>query len=215
MGYVESLMGQSEKILYMTRQHWITLLRNIVVDGALAAIFLIGGLLLTAVPGIGPLGLLSYVLLLLPFVHFMQRFLYWHSEQYIITNRRVVQVEGVINKHVIDSSLEKVNDVVLTQSVLGRFLNYGNIEILTGSEIGVNLLERIAGPVYFKTAMLNAKERMGQLDSFESRARVVTSEAPASGDVPELIGELDELRQKGVITQEEFEAKKKDLLSRM
>lgn len=213
MGYVESLMGQSEKILYMTRQHWITLLRNIVIDGAFAAIILIGGALLN-IP-LGPLGFLAYILLLAPFIHFMQRFLYWHSEQYIITNRRVVQVEGVINKHVIDSSLEKVNDVVLTQSVLGRFLNYGNIEILTGSEIGVNLLERIAGPVYFKTAMLNAKERMGQLDSFESRARVVTSEAPASGDVPELIGELDELRQKGVITQEEFEAKKKDLLSRM
>ena len=215
MGYVESLMGQNEKIVYMTRQHWITLLRNIIVDGALAAILLIGGLLLTAIPAVGLLGLLAYVLLLVPLVHFMQRFLYWYSEQYIITNRRVVQVEGVINKHVIDSSLEKVNDVVLTQSVLGRFLNYGNIEILTGSEIGVNLLERIAGPVYFKTAMLNSKERMGQLDAFDSRSRIVTSEAPTSGDVPELIGELDELRQKGVITQDEFEAKKKDLLGRM
>ncbi len=215
MGYVESLMGQSEKIIYLTRQHWITLLRNILIDGAFILIILIGGILLSGVQQVGNYAFLAYLLMLIPAIDFFLRYLNWHNEQYIITNRRVVQVEGVINKHVIDSSLEKVNDVVLSQSVLGRLLNYGNIEILTGSEIGVNLLERIHAPVYFKTAMLNAKERMGQLDAFDSRARVVTSEAPTSGDVPELIGELDELRQKGVITQEEFESKKRELLSRI
>ena len=213
MGYVESLMGQSEKILYLTRQHGIVLLRALFIDGLLAVLIVVLGAILA--PFTAGLGFLIYILLLLPIVHFGRQYLDWYNEQYIITNRRVVQVEGVINKHVIDSSLEKVNDVVLTQSFLGRFLNYGNVEILTGSEIGVNRLERIAGPVYFKTAMLDAKEKLGQLDAFDGRARVVTSEAPTSGDVPELIGELDELRQKGIISQDEFEAKKKDLLSRI
>ncbi len=213
MGYVESLMGQNERILYLTRRHWIVMLRNILLDGFVTLVVLVGATAL--MPMTAGLSLLLLVLLVLPVGHFFVRFMNWFNEQYIITNRRVVQVEGVVNKHVIDSSLEKVNDVVLTQSVLGRLLNYGNVEILTGSEIGVNLLHQIQGPVLFKTTMLNAKEQMGALDSFEGRARVVTSEAPSAGDVPELIGELDELRQKGVITQEEFESKKKELLSRI
>ncbi len=213
MGYVETLMGQNERMLYLTRQHWIVLLPRILLDGVLAIAIVV--LSLVAAPFVMGLSVFINVLLLLPLIHFLMKFFVWVNEVYIITNRRVVQVEGVVNKHVIDSSLEKVNDVVLTQSVVGRALNYGNVEILTGSEIGVNLLEKIQGPVVFKTTMLNAKEHLGQLDAFDSRVRVVTSEAPTAGDVPELIGELDELRQKGVISQEEFELKKKELLSRI
>ncbi len=219
MGYIETLMGQNERMLYLTRQHWIVLVPRIFIDGLIAIAIIVVSVIATGAGALmGPvagLGLLLNVLLLVPLIHFLSKFLVWVNEVYIITNRRVVQVEGIINKHVIDSSLEKVNDVVLTQSVLGRALNYGNVEILTGSEIGVNLLEKIHGPVVFKTTMLNAKEGMGELDAFEGRARVVTSQAPTAGDVPELIGELDELRQKGVISQEEFDAKKKDLLSRI
>jgi len=128
----------------------------------------------------------------------------------------VIQLEGIINKHSIDSSLEKVNDVVLEQSAVGRMLNYGDVQILTASEFGVNLFRRIAHPVRFKTEMLDQKEALGDLDVFEGRARrVLSEEAPSAGDIPELIAELDELRKRGTITDEEFEEKKKALLERL
>ena len=69
-------------------------------------------------------------------------------------------MDGTVNKNVIDSSLEKVNDVRLTQSVLGRMLNYGDVEILTASELGTNLFQRIGSPIQFKTAMLNEKDKL-------------------------------------------------------
>jgi hypothetical protein len=57
---------------------------------------------------------------------------------------------------------------------------------------------------------------MGEIDAFESRSRrVLANEAPTAGDVPELIAELDELRQKGILTQAEFEDKKRQLLDRL
>jgi predicted Zn-dependent peptidase len=34
-------------------------------------------------------------------------------------------------------------------------------------------------------------------------------------DIPDLIEELDDLRQRGILSQEEFEAKKKELLARI
>jgi uncharacterized membrane protein YdbT with pleckstrin-like domain len=213
MGYNDSLMGQNERIEYQTRQHWIHLVPTVVIDVILISVIgILSGLASIPTAGLG--GFLG-VLALLPLGHFAKVFLDWYNEVYIVTNRRVIQIEGVINKHVIDSSLEKVNDVVLTQSFWGRMLNYGDVEILTGSEIGVNLLHRINGPVRFKTAMLDAKEKLGELGAFETRARQVSSEAPTAGDVPELIAELDELRQKGIISQEEFDAKKKKLLEQI
>lgn len=215
MGYLESLMGAREKIALKERQHWMVIVPRLVLWGAVSVlIFLITVVLAAAV--LDGLALVLLLGLLFPFWRIAVDLLNWWNEQYVITNRRVIQLEGIINKHSIDSSLEKVNDVVLKQSALGRILNYGDLQILTASEIGVNLFRRIAHPVKFKTEMLNQKEGMSQLDIFEGRAgRILSEEAPSRGDIPELIAELDELRKKGIITAEEFEEKKKALLAKL
>jgi hypothetical protein len=206
-------MGRNENIVFNTRQHWLVLLVVGLADGILAIAALVAAALLASVQGV--LGVLA-VLAVFPIIHFVLRYLNWYNEQYIVTNRRVMQISGVINKHVSDSSLEKVNDVVLDQSILGRVWGYGTVEIITGSDIGINIFRHMAQPVRFKTEMLNQKEDMAELDTFGARAkRVLTEEPPTSGDIPELIAELDELRQKGILTEQEFEEKKAKLLGRI
>jgi hypothetical protein len=213
MGYIDSLMGRNERTVFITRQHWLVLVATALMDGLLAIAALVVAILLGRAEGI--LAVLA-ILAVFPIIHFIIRFLNWYNAQFIVTNRRVMEIRGVINKRVSDSSLEKVNDVVLEQSILGRFLNYGTVEIITGSDIGVNFFKHMAKPVRFKTEMLNQKEGMAELDSYGSRARrLLAEEPPTSGDIPELIAELDELRKKGIITEQEFAAKKADLLGRI
>jgi uncharacterized membrane protein YdbT with pleckstrin-like domain len=218
MGYLEDLMGKNEQIILTTRQHWIMVIGALLVNGFFVLLLLgIGVALLFLVPVLGWIPLaLAGVFSLIPLWRLAADWLHWQNDMYVVTNRRIIQAQGVINKHVIDSSLEKINDVVLTQSALGRMLNYGNLEILTGSEIGVNLLRRIADPVHFKTEMLNQKEGMNEMGAFDSKARrTLAAAAPTAGDIPELIGELDELRKKGLITDAEFQEKKAKLLARI
>ena len=213
MGYIEGLMSRNEHIVFITRQHWFVLLVTALIDGFLAIATLVIAIVLITVEGI--LAAVA-VLAVFPIIHFVLRYLNWHNAQFIVTNRRVMEIRGVINKRVSDSSLEKVNDVVLEQSILGRFLNYGTVEIITGSDIGVNFFKHMARPVRFKTEMLNQKEDLSELDAYTSRARrVMAEEAPASGEIPELIAELDELRKRGIISEQEFETKKAELLSRI
>jgi uncharacterized membrane protein YdbT with pleckstrin-like domain len=129
----------------------------------------------------------------------------WMNRQFIITNRRVIQISGILNKNVTDSSLGKVTDVKMEQSALGRLFDYGDIEILTASELGANLFSRIEEPINFKTAMLNAKERIEQgEEAFK----------PDEG-IPGLIASLDQLHQMGILSDEEFSKKKADLLERI
>ncbi len=212
MGYVETLMGKNEKIVIRTRRHWMVLAGSIIANALMALFVIIVGVGLVvsgAAKAVAlPLACLALVLLLIPAALFMRDFLAWWNEEYLITTRRVVQAEGVINKHVIDSSLEKVNDVVLNQSFLGRLFDYGDMEILTASEIGVNKLHQIAHPVKFKTDMLNQKEALGDDEHFGSHGG-------GEGDIPSVIAELDELRKQGVLTEEEFQQKKAALLARM
>jgi len=202
MGYVERLLAQNERIVLITRRHWLVLLPVILIDLGIAIVIIalsVGGALVAP-----PLPLLGLLLLLLPLGHFLVRYIIWRNEQYIVTNRRVMEVRGVYKKHVSDSSLEKVNDVVMEQSALGRLLDYGDIRIITGADIGVNIFRRIAHPIRFKTTMMDQKAAQSERPP-EAR----------SEDIPDLLARLDDLRQRGVITQEEFEQEKRELLDRL
>lgn len=213
-GYVKSLLGNDEAILFLTRKHIIVVI-GALLYGIFAVIF-IGAGAVYAGAMTGGLGYLLGLLVILPLVQLWVVLVHWLNEEYIVTNRRVMKVEGFMNKHVFDSSLEKVNDVELDQSLPGRLLNYGNVEIVTGSDVGVNKFIRIAAPVEFKRQMLNAKVAQGAMSDFTAtEQRVLSGKAPAGGDIPQLIAELDELRKKGIINDAEFESKKAELLKRM
>jgi len=209
--YLDSLLGEREQIQHVARQHWFILLSSIALETftilvMLAAmitsvILLPDFLLITFVVGFG--------LLLIPIVSMIRDVLVYTHHEYIVTNRRVIQISGILNKQVIDSSLEKVNDVKMAQSALGRIFNYGDVEILTASELGVNLFRRIENPVQFKTSMLNAKARLESGEQWDAPTPA------ASDNVPALLAQLATLHQQGVLTDEEFQQKKAQLLTKI
>jgi uncharacterized membrane protein YdbT with pleckstrin-like domain len=206
-GYIESLLGEREKIILVTRQHWFTIASAITLEIililVLLALTIIGGI---AMPPLALLiGIFGAIVILIPTATLTRDLLNWSNRQYIVTTRRVMQISGIFNKNVTDSSLEKVNDVKLTQSAIGRLFGYGDVEILTASELGANLFRRIGDPIAFKTAMINAKENLERGD--ESRH--------PEDDIPELIAGLERLHLQGVLSDEEFNMKKSELLARM
>jgi len=211
MNYIAQMLGENEQVVLRSRQSWVVLLREALINLLIALVII--ALTLAVTSGIqNQLGLLVLLLLLIPIGRFVWDLIRWWNREYIVTNRRVIQIEGTINKHVIDSSLEKVNDVRLTQSVVGRLLNYGDVEILTASELGTNLFRRIGSPIKFKTAMLNEKEKLG-FDEMPGAAPMMPSPAPVQ--IPALIASLSAMRKEGLITEEEYQKKKAELLARM
>lgn len=202
--YLQGLLGENEEILLETHQHWFVLFGKIFLELLLIGLLLAG--VIVAVTYYPP-AIYGLALLLVPAIGILNDVLVWRNKAYLVTNRRVIQISGVFNKDVVDSSLEKVNDVKMSQSFFGRMFGYGDIEILTASELGINLFHEINDPVGFKTAMLNAKERMGFDDDsgVEKRTR----------DIPTLIAGLDDLRKRGIISEEEFQKKKAELLEKI
>ena len=204
--YLEEMLGENEQILLRARKHWSILFGNIVLEIVLIIALVV--LSLTLLPLVAfPVVPLGFILVLVPLIGLTRDFLIWYNRQYIVTNRRVIQTSGVFSKDVVDSSLEKVNDVKLSQSFWGRLFDYGDIEILTASEVGANVFRSIGAPIKFKTAMLNAKEKLG----FEDTGFRPQLEE----DIPTLIAKLDGLRKQGVISEAEFQKKKAELLAKM
>jgi Bacterial PH domain/Short C-terminal domain len=159
MSYADGLLSTGERIAHREKQHWF-----VFIWGAKIAVgaLLLGLVLLflsqnlasdqrgiagigVAILVLGGLGVLGWHIL---------RYL---NQEYVLTNRRVLQVAGVLNKTSTDSSLEKINDARLSQSVFGRIFGFGDLDILTAAETGVERFRMIRNPVGFKKAMLDAK----------------------------------------------------------
>ncbi len=200
-GYAESLLGEHEVLLMKTRQNPLILAAAILAEIALFVAIIVMVTLLRTRLNMDK-AWIAYGLVLLPILSLIRDVLVWSNRQYIITTRRVIQTSGVLNRHVMDSSLEKVNDIKLEQSFLGRLLNYGDVEILTASEAGSNVFRRIANPNGFKKALLNAREALSHGEG-------------AAQDIPTLIARLDELRKRGILSDEEFQRKKDELLAKL
>lgn len=219
MGYVDDMLAEEEAVVERTRRHWVVLLRA--VAGALAVVALGAGVAAVVAfggwkegatgvwvgAGVAALGLLLAV----------PAWLRWRTEVYLVTDRRVIQVEGILRKQALDSSLAKVNDVRLSQTLAGRLLGYGTLEIITASETGINRLDDLPRPIAFKKAM------MGAAESFAARTagRREPVAAPTAADVPNGAGrsvaarlaDLEELRRRGLISEVEYRAKREEILA--
>ncbi len=160
-GYLKRVLAHDEEVLLVVRQHplfmWGRIFGALVF--AIMVIAAVGGLQFYAMPG-QPEIAYGYLLALLAAPVIWWRVLVWRNHQYIVTTRRVMQMTGVLTKEIIDSLLEKVNDLKTDQSLIGRIFGYGDIAILTASEAGVNSLHHISQPLEFKRAILDAKEAL-------------------------------------------------------
>jgi len=213
---IPRLLGEREHNIHDIRQHWFVLASSILLEVVLILIIfsatLVGSIILTTnqSPAVPIVAVIGFILLLIPIATGTRDFLNWTNHQFIITNHRVMQISGIFNKSVIDSSLDKVNDIKMDQSAMGRMFGYGDIEILTASELGVNLFKKIDDPVKFKSALINAKEYLEHEPTPE-----VVPQPENKMDVPAMISKLADLRTEGVLTEDEFQQKKTELLSKL
>jgi len=165
--YLKQQLGTNEKIVYTERHHWIFPIAEMIKWILFAAAVLVVIVLLKSwQPGWSWVNWL-FIVFVVPAFRIVWGFISWQMNVYALTNRRVVEVTGVVNKTVADSSLEKLTDVVLRQGLFGRLLGFGDIEVLTAAAgAGINYLKQIRKPMQFKQAMVNAKEdlehEMGQ-----------------------------------------------------
>jgi hypothetical protein len=187
MSYADTLLANGERVTLRARQHWLAIVLDArwgVVAVIAAIVLLIVGSGLDAKDIAGTirqiLGLATLVLFVGGLGWIALTVANWLNEEYIVTNRRVMKVSGLINKHSADSSLEKINDAVLDQNVFGRLFNYGDLDIVTAAEETVDRYRMLAGVITFKKEMLNQKHDL----EFETMRPPVSPPLRANPPIP-------------------------------
>jgi hypothetical protein len=227
------LLATGERVLLVKQRHWLTFLEA----GRWFALAFAAGILLLlldqAVGEDGVSGFLStlfswgfWIFLALGVLGVGWYLLVWRVERYLVTTRRVIETGGVINKYARDTSLQAITDMIVGHPWVGRILGYGEIDLLTASEAGTSKIRFLPDADGFKRALLDAKHEY-ELDigggrvvqeamATASTRQPVGAEPPASAEeVDTSLTRLADMRDRGLITPEEFEEKKRELLDRL
>ncbi len=232
MNAIDSLLGRGERVRYIGRQHVFVLISNILTELLLIGMLIAAGVVsqvafpdkMLAGMEVGVLVLIVCVIIsLLVLGSAFLDYLRWSNEQCAVTDRRVILLRGIFNTETIDIPVEKINEVELRQNWIGRLFNFGDIEIITASESGISQCRSLADPQGFKRAMDDARydiERSyAYIDQRDIDAYLDQDDArldDANVDHISLaLQRLADMRDRGLISREEFEAKKRELLSRI
>ena len=71
------------------------------------------------------------------------------SSDFAITNRRVIIKVGLFSRRTLEMNLDKVESIHVDQSIIGRMLGYGNIEVI-GTGGTRELFMCITSPIEFR-----------------------------------------------------------------
>ena len=207
MAFPEKLLNDGEVVALDLRPHWWFMFGP---TAALVGALLIGVLVLqTDVDGIEIGGA---VLLIFCLGWFGARYAKWVSTNFVITSDRVIHRYGVIAKHGVEIPLERINTVFFNQSIFERMLGAGDLGIESAGERGSETFENVRKPALVQNEIYRQMEANSH-QNYGGGQQAPTQQQGLS--IPEQIEKLDELRQRGVISEQEFAAKKADLLNRM
>lgn len=141
-------------------------------------------------------------------VAFLVKLAEWRTTQFVLTSDRLIVRSGVLSKQGREIPLERINDLSYHQTVFERLVGAGNLVIESAGERGQDTFSRIPHPAHAQQLIYT------EIENNRQRVSAVHIEQQESS-IPDQIAELAKLRDQGIVTDAEFQAKKAELLSRM
>jgi uncharacterized membrane protein YdbT with pleckstrin-like domain len=147
------------------------------------------------------------------------QYMKWNFTHFVVTTDRVLYRTGVLSKRGVEIPLERVSNINFRQSIWERTIGAGDLEIESAGRDGQSTFNDVRHPEavqqeLYKQMEIYARKRAGWSQTPAAPAAPVTPTAPGP-TIPEQLEQLAGLRDRGVISAAEFEAKKAQLLERM
>ena len=227
MAFPERLLSEDEELIYDLRPHWLTLVVPVLITvavmvavGAAWVVMPAGDLQQPARMVVGVLGL---VVLLAAVVG---RVLRWATTHFVLTTERLIFRSGLVAKFGREIPLERINDVTFSQSLFERLIGAGDLLLESAGEHGQSRFSNIRDPEavqleIYRQMEANDRRRAGYATTQHHPA----AHPPAADRTPtppirsrsalDDLERLADLRDRGAITEEEFQRMKRELLDRM
>ncbi|MBK8608798.1 MAG: PH domain-containing protein [Chitinophagaceae bacterium] len=206
---MKTVLKKDEQVLIVIRQHWLRLVLPFLVWLLITIIFL--WWLHNAI---------AFGIILLAGLYPAFEYISWKNNIWCVTNLRVVDESGFISRRSKESPIDKINNVEYNQTIWGRLLGFGTVDIQTAAELGESIHELIHHPKKLKDTITLAQQQYKESQSSKQAAQLAEALAKnnpvASVASQQLVADeltkLFDLMQKGAITQEEYLIQKSKLM---
>lgn len=213
MAFDKRLLHDHEDLVLDLRPHWWFMAKP---AAALVGAIVLGALVVTSagdeaywdVLRIAVAALVVFCLL-----WFVLRYAKWVTTNFVVTTDRLVYRVGVVAKSGIEIPLERVNTVFFNQSVFERMLGAGDLSIESGGETGKQSFSDIRKPSLVQNEIYKQMEANNDR-MYHGRSPAAPAAGSGSDDLAARLERLDDLRQRGVLTEAEFADAKADILRR-
>jgi uncharacterized membrane protein YdbT with pleckstrin-like domain len=157
----------------------------------------------------------------------------WLTSHFVVTTERVIHRSGWISKHQTDIPLDRIQNIAFKQSVFERMIGAGDITLESAGDESDTTFQDVRHPEQVQKTIYDLRERDEQRrvqpvpqvaqapapSAPPASAATVTAAATGTasygGPPPEVADELAKLaglRDRGVISEAEFQAQKARLL---
>ena len=212
MPFPKKLLNDGETLELDLRPHWWYFAKNIVAS----VVLILLALVIFSKLDYQFTRFAFYVLLLVWAGWLATKYVQWTNTHFVVTSDRVIFRTGALGKHGSEIPLDRISNIRFHQGLWERIIGAGDIEIeAAGRDAQSNFTDvwhpdGVQQEIY---RQMEVNQRKKAQWANPGAGAQPASAAPAS--VPEQLRQLAELRDRGVITPEEFESKKTQLLDRM
>lgn len=151
-------LRNGEDVVYVARRHWITLVMY-----AFPLVLAIG--LIGYTKSVHRFEDIAFILFAISIIFFIYKVFERKFDIWVITNYRIIDESGVFSHNFKESPLEKINNVNVRQSLLGRIIGFGNVEVQTAAEGGDTIIYDAESPKKLQEAILNVLQEYEQCNS--------------------------------------------------
>jgi len=200
---MKTRLKNDETIFLVTRLHWFTMVVPwLITIGAIILGFVLGGY--------------GFLLVLAAILFITYKMVERNNNIWVVTNLRVIDEFGVFSNNSKESPLDKINNVTYQQSFWGKIFGFGSVQIQTAAEIGSTSYSMVAGPSKLKDSISQMQEQYKDLQIRKQASQLAGAMAASQmnnrTDVPGELERLYDLKQRGIITEEEFINRKAKIL---
>jgi len=152
MSYVQRTLGNKETVLFSTGYHWLYWLGVSLLAGPFCAVALV------SIPFAG-WDYLILSILLVPFYFGFIRFIRGISLEVAVTSDRFVKKTGFVSITTEEVSLDKIEEVNVDETILGRIFGYGTVSV-HGTGAGDISVDMVTDPVGLRRQIQTAREHI-------------------------------------------------------
>lgn len=151
----ERYLAGSEQVVYKGHHHYIVLARDVLIWMGIIVGSILLGLMAESDARGRPLKNLAVLAFVGASGWLVYRVFEWRLNEFVITNKRVIKVEGILARRVSTIPLGKITDTSYRRTILGRMLGYGDLVLdLPGQDKFLPLLDKLSHPDdVYKTIM--------------------------------------------------------------